>query len=204
MENDSDIQWKSAHAQLERMRGMQYHYHRKFFHWLIGSLVGFFLLWIFAGRIGALWVPFLIVTAGVQASFYLHFCDFARMHARHLERKINEKAGRQVMLAGQLEDVYFYPIDSPKFSGLLPGSSFHFFSFFTLHWCLIWLAGIVFSFVYGWPALPAGAGQLTYAAGWVLWVMLNAGYLAWYFIRRRDLISMDQLLEKNLFTTAQS
>ncbi|MEM1158839.1 MAG: hypothetical protein AAF649_10630 [Verrucomicrobiota bacterium] len=204
MQNDSDVRWKTVHAQLERMRGMQYQYHRKFFHWLIGSLAGFFLLWIFAGRIGALWVPFLIVTAGVQASFYLHFCDFARMHARHLERIINQKTGTRIMLAGKLEDVYFYPIDSPKFSGLLPGASFHFFSFFTLHWCLIWVAGIVFSFIYGWPALPAGAGQMAYVVGWLLWVMLNAGYLAWYFIRRKDLIAMDRLLEDELFTAAQS
>jgi len=66
-------------------------------------------------------------------------------HAQ-LERIINQKAGAQVMMAGKLEDAYFYPIDSPKFSGLLPGASFHFFSFFTLHWCLLWLAVIVFSF----------------------------------------------------------
>ena len=108
------------------------------------------------------------------------------------------------MLASKLEDVYFYPIDSPKFSGLLPGASFHFFSFFTLHWCLIWLAGIVFSLIYGWPALPEGAGQLIYVIGWILWVLLNTGYLAWYFIKRRDLITMDQLLGKELFTEAQS
>ncbi len=179
---------------------MQYHYHRKFFQWLIGSLVGFFLLWLVGGRAGALWIPFLVVTAGVQASFYLHFCDFARMHARHLERIINEKAGSKIMLAGALEDTYFYPIDAPKFSGLLPGDSFHFFSFFTLHWCVLWLAGTVAALCYGWPLLPEGWGQMVYVLGWLLWAGINAGYLGWYFIQRKDLIAMDNLLKRDLFS----
>lgn len=198
MDTNKQRAWHAAHSQLERMRGMQYQYHRKFFNLLIGSLVGFFLLWLLGGRMGALWVPFLIVTAGVQASFYLHFCDFARMHARHIERKLNEWSDSQVLLGGRLEDTYFYPIDSPKFSGLLPGKSFRFFSFFTLHWCVIWAALSVCSFLYGMPALPEGIYQLLYVAGWLCWFLGNAAYLAWYFIKSKDLKAVDSLLEREL------
>jgi ligand-binding SRPBCC domain-containing protein len=198
MNSKTEMSVQAVHSQLERMRAMQYQYHGKFFQWLVGSLVGFFVLWLWGGQAGALWIPFLIVTAGVQASFYLHFCDFARMHARHLERVLNEKFGQKLLIGGDLEDIYFYAIDRPKLSGLLPGTPFHFFSFFTLHWCVLWLAGMFAAVTYGWSLLSEGGWGTGYLTALLLWVTLNGVYLAWYFLKRRDLRKMDRLLAKEL------
>ena len=84
-------------------------------------------------------VPLLVITAGTQSCFYLHFVDFARLHARHLETKLNKALGKDTFMGSEIEDAYFYPIDAPKIGGFAPSTPLRFFSFFTLHWILLWL-----------------------------------------------------------------
>ena len=108
--------------QLRRMREMQYAYHRKFFHGLYFflGLVVVCLLW--DSPLSLALVPFLVVTAGTQSCFYLHFVDFARLHARHLETRLNKALGKGTMVGSEIEDVYFYPIEAPKIGGFLPSA----------------------------------------------------------------------------------
>ena len=84
-------------------------------------------------------VPFLVITAGTQSCFYLHFVDFARLHARHLEKQLNQALGKSTFLGSEIEDFYFYSIDAPKIGGFVPSTPLRFFSFFTFHWVFLWL-----------------------------------------------------------------
>lgn len=77
--------YDAALRQLERMRSMQYAYHQKFFQWILLTLVLILFLVFLPGHAGFYVLPFLVVTCGMQAAFYLHFCDFARTPSRHLE-----------------------------------------------------------------------------------------------------------------------
>ena len=174
------LEYDALTRQLERMRAMQYAYNRKFFALLlVSTLVGLgLILW---GRwAGQLVVCFGLVTTGVTASFFLHFCDFARVHARALEARINAILGRRVLIASELEADYFYPHASPKLSGFSferPGS---FFSAYTLHFCGVWAALVFWCAVQLWDQLAAGAWFL-WALIWLGWCGSNAGYLHWWF-----------------------
>ena len=79
------LEYDSLTRQLERMRAMQYAYNRKFFALLLVStlVAGGLILWDHWK--GWLVVCFGLVSTGVTASFLLHFCDVARVHARRLK-----------------------------------------------------------------------------------------------------------------------
>jgi hypothetical protein len=124
-------------------------------------------------------VPFLVITAGTQSCFYLHFVDFARLHARHLEGQLNQALGKSTFLGSEIENIYFYPIDAPKIGGFVPSAPLRFFSFFTLHWVLLWLGLAAFAL---WRLLPAmGSCGQGYLFLLLAWGGLNFAYLAWFF-----------------------
>ena len=161
------------------MREMQYAYHKKFFHGLYFFLVVVIACLLWDSQLSLALVPFLVITAGTQSCFYLHFVDFARLHARHLEKKLNQTLGKATLVGSEIEDAYFYPIDAPKIGGFVPSTPLRFFSFFTLHWVLLWLGLAAFSL---WRLLPAmGDCGRSYVAFVALWGGLNFGYLAWFF-----------------------
>ena len=171
--------------QLQRMRAMQYAYHRKFFHGLyfFFGLVVVCLLW--DSPVSLALIPFLVVTAGTQSCFYLHFVDFARLHARHLEAKLNRAVGKGTWVGSEIEDLYFYPLGAPKIGGFVPSAPFRFFSFFTLHWVLLWLGLAGFAL---WRLLPMmGPCGRNYLAVLLAWAALHLAYLGWFFGRRSDL-----------------
>jgi len=180
--------------QLRRMRAMQYAYHKKFFHGLYFFLVLVIACLLWDSPLSLALVPFLVITAGTQSCFYLHFVDFARLHARHLETQLNQTLGKNTFLGSAIEDPYFYPIDAPKIGGFVPSAPLRFFSFFTLHWVILWLGLAAFAL---WRLLPAmgscGRDYLLMLAGWG---SLNFAYLAWYFGLRGYLNRTEQKLEK--------
>lgn len=200
--SSEDLILRLASGQLERMRSMQYAYHRKFFNWLAVSTAGFIVLWLAGGTTGLLWIPFAVITCGVQASFFLHFCDFARTHAAHLESAINHRLNCQVLLGAKIENDYFYPLNSPKISGWSAGSPTSFFSIFTLHWCLIWTGITVCAIIGGLPSLSPDQ-RVFYLLGLLCWGALNVSFLTWYFWSRRDLRRIEARLEKYLFNPLQ-
>ena len=177
-----DLKIQAWMEQLRRMREMQYAYHRKFFHGLYFFLVLVIgcLLWNRAVSLAL--VPFLVITAGTQSCFYLHFVDFARLHARHLESRLNQALGKGTLIGSEIEDLYFYPIDAAKIGGFLPSAPLRFFSFFTLHWVALWLGLAAFSL---WRLLPVmGPCGRHYLFLWAGWSALHTVYLAWFFGKR--------------------
>ncbi len=170
--------------QLRRMREMQYAYHRKFFHGLYFFLVLVVACLFWDSPLSLALVPFLVITAGTQSCFYLHFVDFARLHARHLETRLNKTLGKATLVGSEIEDVYFYPIDAPKIGGFVPSAPLRFFSFFTLNWVLLWLGLAGFAL---WRLLPCmGSCGRSYLAILTLWGGIHVAYLAWFFGRRND------------------
>jgi len=181
--------------ELQRMREMQYAYHAKFFQ----GIYFFLVLVIACLALDRIWsvafVPFLIITAGTQSCFYLHFVDFARLSARHLEKRLNQELGKDSLIGSKVEDLYFYPVDAPKVGGFVFSRPLRFFSVFTLHWVLLWVGFASFAL---WKSLsltnPAAREYLIILG---IWGGLNFGYLTWFFIARRDFQRTRRALEKS-------
>lgn len=178
--------------QLRRMREMQYAYHKKFFHGLYFFIVLVIVCLLWDSPVSLALVPLLVITAGTQSCFYLHFVDFARIHARFMEGRLNQALGKSTLVGSEIEDLYFYPVDAPKIGGFVPTEPLRFFSFFTLHWTLLWLGLAAFAL---WRLLPMmGPCGQHYLILLGLWGGLNFLYLAWFFGSRR----FHQLMEKFL------
>lgn len=174
------LEYDALTRQLERMRAMQYAYNRKFFALLlVSTLVSLgLLLWDYwlTGWV----VSFGLVTTGFTASFFLHFCDFARVHARALETRINALLGSRALIASELEADYFYPHASPKLSGFSFDRPMSFFSVYTLHFCGVWGGFVVWSAIkvnrYFSDSVLVGGAVL-----WVIWTCMHVAYLHWWF-----------------------
>jgi len=140
-------------------------------------------------------VPLLVITAGTQSCFYLHFVDFARFHARFVEARLNKALGKSTLVGSEIEDLYFYPIDAPKIGGFVPTAPLRFFSFFTLHWVILWLGLAAFAI---WRLLPMmGLCGKHYLILLGVWGGLNFVYLVLFFIKSRDRHAMDSFLKKS-------
>jgi len=189
-----DLKIQAWMEQLRRMREMQYAYHKKFFHGLYFFFVLVVTCLLWDSPLSLALVPFLVITAGTQSCFYLHFVDFARLHARHLEKQLNQTLGKNTFLGSEIEDLYFYPIDAPKIGGFVPSAPLRFFSFFTLHWVLLWLGLAAFAL---WRLLPAmGPCSRDYLLFLAVWGALNLAFLSWFFVGRRDFQRTGQKMEK--------
>ena len=182
--------------QLRRMREMQYAYHKKFFHALYFFLVLVIGCLLWDSPISLALVPILVITAGTQSCFYLHFVDFARIHARFVEGRLNKILGKASLVGSEIEDLYFYPLDTPKIGGFVPSTPLRFFSFFTFHWVVLWLGLAAFAL---WRLLPMmGTCGEHYLGILGLWATLNFIYLAWFFYKARDRHAMASFLKKSL------
>jgi hypothetical protein len=181
--------------QLRRMREMQYAYHKKFFQGLYLFLVLVIGCLLWDSPVSLALVPLLVITAGTQSCFYLHFVDFARIHARFVEGRLNKALGKSMLVGSEIEDLYFYPIDTPKIGGFVPSTPLRFFSFFTLHWTLLWLGLAALAL---WRLLPMmGTCGRHYLILLGLWGALNFIYLAWFFYKAQDRHSMASFLKKS-------
>ena len=182
--------------QLRRMREMQYAYHKKFFHGLYFFLVLVIGCLLWDSPVSLALVPLLVITAGTQSCFYLHFVDFARIHARFVEGRLNKALGKGTLVGSEIEDLYFYPIDAPKVGGFVPSTPLRFFSFFTFHWVVLWLGLAAFAL---WRLLPMmGPCGKHYLILIALWGGLNLIYLVWFFYRSQSLSLTDKHLHKAL------
>jgi len=180
--------------QLRRMREMQYAYHKKFFYGLYFFLVLVIGCLIWDGPVSLALVPLLVITAGTQSCFYLHFVDFARIHARFVEGRLNKALGKSTLVGSEIEDFYFYPIDFPKIGGFVPTAPLRFFSLFTLHWVALWLGLAAFAL---WRLIPMmGPCGKHYLILIGLWAALNFIYLAWFFGNSKDTKSIAEYLKK--------
>ncbi len=129
-----------AARQLERMRGMNAAYHRRFFSDIRFSVVAVLLL-LLAGAEWERWlflaVPFLALLGAVQTAFDASYLIFSRQYAARLERYLDERLDTNLLVAHRLEDAYLFPLDARKVVTLAFGRGFTWFGFMTLFFTLV-------------------------------------------------------------------
>ena len=183
--------------QLARMRGMLFGYSERFFERIRTYLVIALALLVISGSglfPGAvIAVPFLVPFAFLETGYLFFYTVFARRHAEYLERAINERLGRDVLVAHRLEAAYFYPPDAPKIAGISLGNPLGMMSAATIGYtagaALLWLTGIIGTSQAISNGGPVWLGIET--SGLVLplqllWTLAIAGHLVYAFLARRD------------------
>ncbi|HSM01927.1 MAG TPA: hypothetical protein VK960_05755 [Acidimicrobiia bacterium] len=115
------------------MRGMTALYHRFFFRdvWLTGLT---YLVLLLAADLGAkraaAALPFVALLGAVMTAFDASYLVFARQYSIRLERLLNETVGQQILVGGELEDVYLFRLDGTKVVTI--GLPFTWFGFVTV------------------------------------------------------------------------
>ena len=184
-------------AQLERMRGMLFGYSSLFFatirNWAflcIGLLV---VGWSDVLPAAVVPVPFVVPFAFLETGYLFWYTVFARRHAERLEQAINERLGRDVLVAHRLEAAYFYPPDAPKIAALSFGKPLGFMGGMTIGYtagaALLWAAGLASTIAYvrrlGGGVFEGGLVGLVVPAA-IAWTAVIAAFLVWASLRRAD------------------
>jgi hypothetical protein len=182
--------------QLARMRGMLFGYSERFFERIRTHLLLTLALLVLSGTglfPGAvIAVPFLVPFAFLETGYLFYYTVFARRHAEYLERAINARFGRDILVAHRLEAAYFYPPDASRIAAFSLGRPLGMMSVMTLGYlagaAFLWLAGIegvleLAGGAQGGIAAPLG-GVVTAAA--LVWTLAVAAYLCWTFLTRHD------------------
>ena len=184
-------------AQLERMRGMLFGYSRMFFatirNWTLVCVGLLVLGWSGVLPAAVIPVPFLVPFAFLETGYLFWYTVFARRHAEYLERAINRRFARDVLVAHRLEAAYFYPPDARKIAGLSLGNPLGFMSAMTVGYAagagLTWTAGLFSMLTYirtlGGGIFEGGVVGLVVPAA-VAWTAAIAAYLVWSSLRRAD------------------
>lgn len=179
-------------AQLERMRGMLGGYSMQFFaHMRVWAIVTIALLvatrWA-PLEAGVAIVPFLVPFVFLEASYLFFYTVFARRHAAALERTLNERLGRPVLHAHEIEAAYFYDPARPKISALSLGRPLGHMSAMTAGYsaaaAILWVTGLIAT--NDWAARqPAGLTALV-VPGALAWTAAIVVYLIWTWLARVD------------------
>lgn len=189
------VELRILEEQLARMRGMLFGYSERFFERIRTYLLLVLALLViggsgvFPGAVIA--VPFLVPFAFLETGYLFFYTVFARRHAEYLERAINQRLGRDVLVAHRLEAVYFYPPDAPKIAGISLGNPFGMMSAvtggYTAGAAILWVVGLAGSLAVA-PDLVLGdvpLGSLAVPAQ-VIWTIAIGGHLVFSFLTRRD------------------
>ncbi len=120
--------------QLSRMRSMNRYYHDQF---LIDVRVLFVLNTIFIflslGSSNALYLlPLISLFGSVILSFHAYFLIFSRQYTQFIEERINTEFDEDILIAHELENEYFFPINQKKIVVAVLNKGFTWFSFVTL------------------------------------------------------------------------
>ena len=120
--------------QLSRMRSMNRYYHDQF---LIDVRVLFVFNTIFIflslGNLNALYLlPLISLFGSVILSFHAYFLIFSRQYTQFIEKRINTEFDEDILIAHQLENEYFFPINQKKIVVAVLNKGFTWFSFVTL------------------------------------------------------------------------
>jgi hypothetical protein len=181
--------------QLTRMRGMLFGYSERFFERIRTYLLIALALLVIAGSgifpAAVIAVPFLVPFAFLETGYLFFYTVFARRHAEYLERAINQRLGRDVLVAHRLEAAYFYPPDAPKIAAISMGNPLGMMSAMTLGYTvgagLLWLVGVLgtINLVGLNEVNPAPLGTLVLPAQ-LVWTLAIAGHLMYSSLTRRD------------------
>ena len=172
--------------QLARMRGMLFGYSERFFERIRTYLLISLALLVIAGagifRDAIAIVPFLVPFAFLETGYLFYYTVFARRHAEYLERAINARLGRDVLVAHRLVAAYFYPPDAPKIAAISLGNPMGMMSAVTVGYTvgavLLWLAGMR-------GVLDLDNRDLLVPAA-IIWTGAIALYLVMTFLFRHD------------------
>jgi hypothetical protein len=184
--------------QLSRMRGMLFGYSERFFERIRSHLLLTLALLVLAGSglvpAAVVAVPFLVPFAFLETGYLFYYTVFARRHAEYLERAINARLGKDVLVAHRLEAAYFYPPDKPKIAGFSLGNPLGMMSAATLGYTagafLLWVAGMA-----GTAWYLSDADALVWLGTTLsplvmpiqlIWTLAIAGHLVFAFLTRRD------------------
>jgi hypothetical protein len=179
------------HAQLVRMRGMLFGYSERFFgtirSWALVSIALLVLGFTELAPAAVLLVPFVVPFAFLETGYLFFYTVFARRHAERLERAINARLGRDVLVAHRMEAAYFYPPEAPKVAALSFGNPTGYVSVMTLGYAagaaLLWGAGLLRSID---VAADLGGRAWLIVPAAVAWTVAIGVYLVWTFLARRD------------------
>ena len=116
------------------MRSMNRYYHDQF---LIDVRVLFVLNTIFIflslGNSNALYLlPLISLFGSVILSFHAYFLIFSRQYTQFIEERINTEFDEDILIAHELENEYFFPINQKKIVVAVLNKGFTWFSFVTL------------------------------------------------------------------------
>jgi hypothetical protein len=135
-------------------------------------------------------VPFIVPFAFLETGYLFWYTVFARRHAERLEQAINERLGRDVLVAHRLEAAYFYPPDAPKIAALSLGNPLGFMGGMTIGYtagaALVWVAGLASTAAYLARVEPSAGLASLVVPGAIAWTLVIATYLAWALLRRPD------------------
>ena len=184
--------------QLARMRGMLFGYSERFFERIRTYLVLTLLLLVIGGaRIfpaAVIAVPFLVPFAFMETGYLFFYTVFARRHAEYLERAINQRLGRDVLVAHRLEAAYFYPPDEPRIAAISLGNPLGTMSVMTIFYtggaALLWIVGLLGTI----SVFAPDEGTTVFGIDAVLlivgvqlaWTIAIAGHLVYASLTRRD------------------
>jgi len=176
-----------ATQQLGRMRSMNRAYHERFFsdvRFTSVTLVALFVIGAWQVPIAFLLIPPLAVLGAVQTAFDASYLIFSRHYSTVLEQRLNEVARANVLVAHEMESVYFFPLNERKIVTFAPGSPLTWFGFMTLFYTGFGVAAFGFALSLGWHTLVS-AGDAWPAAylvvlGSLVLSALGAGW--WWFV----------------------
>tara|TARA_Y100000741_G_scaffold310855_1_gene254721 strand:+ start:313 stop:888 length:576 start_codon:yes stop_codon:yes gene_type:complete len=180
--------------QLSRMRSMNRYYHDQF---LIDVRVLFVLNTVFIylslGNPNALYlIPLISLFGSVILSFHAYFLIFSRQYTQFIEKRINNEYSEDILIAHELENEYFFPINQKKIVVAVLNKGFTWFSFVTL---FITFYGVS---TYSWSIMQMfNKGMNIYFIYFILFitfVTLSVGF--WWFLSGTGEKRLERVFEK--------
>ena len=180
--------------QLSRMRSMNKYYHDQF---LIDVRVLFVLSTVFIylslGNLNALYlIPLISLFGSVILSFHAYFLIFSRQYTQFIEKRINNEYSEDILIAHELENEYFFPINEKKIVVAVLNKGFTWFSFVTL---FITVYGVS---TYAWSIIQMfNEGMNIYFIYFILFITfitLSVGF--WWFLSGTGEKRLERVFEK--------
>jgi hypothetical protein len=187
---DRETALRILEKQLERMRSMHYGYYAQFFqaaHLFTVIALALFGLSLYHPLRGLIFLlPFFIVYAGFFTAYLLCYNLFARIYATALEKRINALAGERLLVAHEMEDIYFYKTPGLKFVAIDLTQPWTFISASTVSFTF---GGVTLYIIGAWRAtqlIPEYAAHFAPTlAFWPLlavWTLGHLAYLLWFYV----------------------